>query len=44
VVILGVIGFRIFARRSENWSVRILGCLGTAAFGLAMIVLKAVIH
>jgi len=44
VVILGVIGFRIFALRSESWLVRILGSLGTAAFGLAMIVLKAVIH
>jgi hypothetical protein len=44
VVILGVIGFRIFAQRSESWTVRILGCLGTAAFGLAMIVLKALIH
>ena len=44
VVILGVIGFRVFAQRSDSWGVRILGCLGTAAFGLAMIVLKAVIH
>lgn len=44
VVILGVIGFRVFALRGDSWIVRILGCLGTAAFGLAMIVLKAVIH
>jgi len=44
VVILGIVGFRIFSLRSDNWTIRIIGCLGTAAFGVAMIVLKAVIH
>jgi hypothetical protein len=44
VVILGVIGYGAFALRGSSWPVRILGCLGTAAFGFAMILLKAVIH
>ncbi|MFF1573631.1 hypothetical protein ACFVWR_12835 [Leifsonia sp. NPDC058292] len=44
VVILGVIGYSAFTIRGSSWPVRILGCLGTAAFGVAMILLKAVIH
>jgi hypothetical protein len=44
VVILGVLGYSAFALRGSSWPVRILGCLGTAAFGVAMILLKAVIH
>ena len=44
VVVLGVIGFRIFSLRSDSFTIRILGCLGTAAFGVSMIVLKALIH
>ena len=44
VLLLGVIGYSAFAIRRSSWPVRILGCLGTAAFGVAMILLKAVIH
>ena len=44
VVILGVLGYSAFALRGSSWPIRILGCLGTAAFGVAMIVLKAFIH
>jgi hypothetical protein len=44
VVILGVIGYRMFALRQSSLRVRILGSLSTAAFGVAMIVLKALIH
>ncbi|MGG7463330.1 MULTISPECIES: hypothetical protein [unclassified Plantibacter] len=44
VVILGVIGYSAFTIRGSSWPVRIVGALGTAAFGAAMIVLKAVIH
>jgi hypothetical protein len=44
VVILGVIGYRMFALRQSTMRVRILGALGTAAFGVAMILLKALIH
>ena len=44
VVILGVLGFSAFTVRRSSWPVRIAGTLGTAAFGLAMIALKAIIH
>lgn len=44
VVLLGILGYRAFALRGSSWPVRILGCLGTAAFGVPMIVLKAFIH
>lgn len=44
VVILGVLGYSAFALRRSSWPIRILGCLGTAAFGVVMIVLKALIH
>jgi hypothetical protein len=30
--------------RGDSWPVRILGSLGTAVFGVAMIFLKAIIH
>jgi hypothetical protein len=44
VVILAVIGYRMFALRRSTIQVRILGSIGTAAFGVAMILLKALIH
>jgi hypothetical protein len=44
VAILFVLGFTVFALRGDSWLVRILGAFGTAAFGIAMILLKAVIH
>jgi hypothetical protein len=44
VGILGVCGYRAFQLRGSSATARILGCLGTAALGLAMVVLKAVIH
>ena len=44
VVILAVLGFVVFTLRGDSWPVRILGSLGTAAFGVAMILLKAFIH
>lgn len=44
VVVLGVLGFSAFTVRGSSWPVRIAGALGTAAFGLAMIALKAIIH
>jgi hypothetical protein len=44
VVILAVLGYRAFALRGSSWAIRILGCLGTAAFGVAMILLKALVH
>ncbi len=44
VVILAILGFIVFTLRGDSWLVRILGSLGTAAFGVAMIILKALIH
>jgi hypothetical protein len=44
VVVLGVLGYSAFALRGSSWPVRILGTLGTAALGVAMILLKALIH
>lgn len=44
VVILAVLGFIVFSLRGDSWLIRILGALGTAAFGVAMIILKALIH
>jgi hypothetical protein len=44
VAILFVLGFTVFALRGDSWPVRILGALATAAFGVAMILLKALIH
>ena len=44
VVVLAVLGWVAFARRGAPWPVRVAGALGTAAFGIAMILLKALIH
>ncbi|WP_426516060.1 hypothetical protein ACPPVQ_15650 [Diaminobutyricibacter sp. McL0618] len=44
VVILAVLGFIVFSLRGDSWPIRILGALGTAVFGVAMIILKALIH
>ena len=44
VVVLAVLGWIAFARRGASWPIRVAGALGTAAFGLAMILMKALIH
>lgn len=44
VVLLAVIGYSAFEMRGSSLAMRIVGSLTTAAFGVAMIVLKAVIH
>ncbi|MGH3705046.1 MAG: hypothetical protein ACRDT9_10485, partial [Agromyces sp.] len=44
VVVLAVLGFIAFHRRGASWPVQILGSLITAGFGIALIVLKAVVH
>jgi hypothetical protein len=43
-LILAMLGWMAFADRGSNWFVRILGALGTAFFGILVILLKAVIH
>ncbi|WP_022889790.1 hypothetical protein [Agromyces italicus] len=44
VVVLAALGFIAYRRRGAPWPMQLLGALTTAAFGLVMIVLKAVIH
>ncbi|MGO4782811.1 hypothetical protein [Cryobacterium sp. W22_MBD10_FK3] len=44
VVILGALGYSAFALRGSPWPIRILGCVGTAGLGVAMILLKVVVH
>ncbi|MGI9824425.1 hypothetical protein [Agromyces sp. Marseille-Q5079] len=44
VLVLTVLGFIAYARRGAPWIWRIIGALTTGTFGLAMILLKAVIH
>lgn len=44
VGILAVVGYRVFAVRGAKLSIRILGSLGTALMGVAMILLKVLIH
>jgi hypothetical protein len=44
VVVLGVLGFLAFAQRRSRIVIRILGAIGTALFGLVMIVLNTAVH
>ncbi|MEP6481163.1 MAG: hypothetical protein ABJA94_04060 [Rhodoglobus sp.] len=43
-VVLGLLGFYAFSQRKRGIIIRILGGLGTAMFGLLMIVLNVVVH
>ncbi|MGV2904031.1 hypothetical protein ACNPM4_20355 [Microbacterium sp. AGC62] len=44
VVILAFLGYVAFLRRGSPQAVRLLGALGTASFGIAFVVLKALVH
>lgn len=44
MVVLGVLGWMAFADRGSPWPVRLLGGVGTALFGLVIVVFKAVLH
>jgi len=44
VLVLAVLGYIAFARRGAAWPMRVLGGLTTAAFGLVLMLLKALIH
>jgi hypothetical protein len=44
MVVLGILGWMAFADRGSSWPVRLLGGVGTALFGLVIIVFKAVLH
>jgi hypothetical protein len=44
VVILAFLGYVAFLRRGSSQLVRVLGALGTASFGIAFVVLKALVH
>ncbi|WP_438856409.1 hypothetical protein [Agromyces sp. M3QZ16-3] len=44
VIVLAVLGFIAFRRRGASPVMQVVGALGTAAFGIAMILLKAIVH
>lgn len=44
VVILAFLGYVAFLRRGSSQLVRLLGALATASFGIAFVVLKALVH
>jgi hypothetical protein len=44
MVVLGVLGYQAFAQRGSHVIVRVLGALGTALFGLFMIILNIAVH
>lgn len=43
-VVLGVLGYYAFSQRRRHVVIRILGGIGTAFFGLLMIVLNLIVH
>ena len=43
-IVLGALGFAAFAQRKRPIVIRILGGIGTALFGLLMIVLNVIVH
>lgn len=44
VAVLAVLGYVAFQRRGAPWPIRILGSITTAAFGVVIILAKALIH
>ena len=44
MIVLGLLGYRSFAQRKSPIIVRILGALGTAFFGLLVIILNLLVH
>ncbi|MFE6736494.1 hypothetical protein [Microbacterium sp. NPDC057650] len=44
VAVLAVLGYIAFRRRGAPWYIRLLGALTTAAFGVVIILAKALIH
>jgi hypothetical protein len=44
VAVLAVLGYIAFQRRGAPWPIRLLGSLTTAAFGVVIIIAKAIIH
>lgn len=44
MIILGVLGYSAFAQRRSPVAVRVLGAIGTALFGLLMIILNIAVH
>ena len=43
-VVLGALGYNAFAQRKRPVAIRILGGLGTALFGLLLILLNVIVH
>lgn len=44
VIALGVVGWMLVGRRGSTWPWRLVGALGTAALGVLVVALKALVH
>src|ERR1700710_2179819 len=44
VIALGVVGWMLVARRGSTWPWRLVGALATAALGVLVVALKALLH
>jgi len=44
VIALGVVGWMLIARRGSRWPWRLVGAVATAALGILVIALKALVH
>ena len=44
VVALGVVGWMLLAHRGSRWPLRLVGALATAALGVVVVALKALVH
>jgi len=44
MITLGVLGYKAFAQRGSHLAVRIFGGIGTAFFGLLLIILNEIVH
>jgi hypothetical protein len=44
VIVLGIVGWMLFQRRGNAWPIRLAGAVATAALGILVVALKALVH
>jgi hypothetical protein len=44
IIVLAVVGWMLVRRRGNSWPWRLVGALGTAALGVVVVGLKAIVH
>ena len=44
VIVLGIVGWLLFKRRGNAWPIRLAGAVATAALGILVVALKALVH